>query len=293
MNAPLVYPEARVRKLPLHDFYMLGKQLTGIASVNSDAVTLQVLPPLFFARQALDGMLGPMSPLLGTSRRAAMKLRSAIAAVIPEDFNDIAKIPDDEKVNWSRSNAITTAYTELESVLGNDLPGVAAYLVSQKGIYNTDDLIGNAECQLVEEIRSHLPENAKTDIREAGKCLAYDLPTACAFHLWRAVETVMEGYYKKLTGKTFEEAKVQRTWYQYIKALEGAKADSKVTGFLDHIREKYRNPTAHPTEFVDPSEAQGLFGVAFSSIDQMISATIKLPTPSPATATGSPQGIGA
>ena len=214
------------------------------------------------------------SPLLPTARRAAKQLLAAINDVLPEDVNEILN-DKDAQFPWRNATNITNALTELGSVLRNDMPGIAAYIVSKKGIYDTDDLIAHAEKQLLPEIVKDIPERAKADLQEAGRCLAYELATACAFHLWRAVESVMGEYYTYLSESTFKEDEIARNWAAYIKALGDKGADPKATAFLDHIRDKYRNPQTHPDEVISIGQAQGLFGVAVTSIDQMISETQK------------------
>jgi hypothetical protein len=259
-----------VKKLSLHEFYNFGKNLCKLSEITHESKLKNFIPSMWVGRQSLLAMIRDDSPLLETARRACVKLIKEIDEIIPRDIDKVIGMDAEKEIGWL-GTAIPPALTELESVLGNDMPGIAAYLVSKKGIYNTDDLIAHADNHLVPEIRALLPAQAAFDLCEAGKCLAYELSTGCAFHLWRAVETVIELYYEKLTGKTFEVAKIPRNWGAYIKALEVAGADAKVTSFLDHIRDKYRNPQTHPTVKVELNEAQGLFGVAMSSIDQMIS----------------------
>lgn len=266
-----------MKKLNLHEVYSFGKSLNPLLNIKQDSKLKPNIYILWFARSAAQTMMRDDSPLLGTARRAVGKLIAAINETIPNEFDAMMKIGDEAIISWYPLSKITTALNELESVLGNDMPGIAAYLVSKKGIFDTEDLIEHAENYLLSDIRSNLPEQAKVDLREAGKCLAYELATACAFHLWRAVETVMEAYYLRLTGKTLEQAGVASNWGAYIKALENAGADLKVTVFLNHIRDKYRNPHTHPDVVVTTGEAQGLFGVAMSSIDQMVTETKKLP----------------
>ena len=147
----------------------------------------------------------------------------------------------------------------------------------QKGIYRTEDLISHADQYFPSSIRESIPEQAKKDLIEAGKCLAYEVPTACSFHLWRSVETVMAAYYTKLAGKEFSDDGVTRNWAAYIKALDDKGADAKITQFLDHIRQEYRNPQTHPEAMLEVNEALALFGVAMSVIHQMVSAIQKLP----------------
>ena len=160
----------------------------------------------------------------------------------------------------------------------NEMPDVAAYVVSQKGIYRTEDLIEHAEKQLTLTAQSILSAETIVDIQQAGKCLAYELATACTFHLWRAIETTMGQYFVFLGGRSFEDAKVQRNWAAKIKVLIDASADQKITAWLDHIRDKYRNPQTHPDEVVEIDEAQRLFSVALSSIEQMLLAIKAAPS---------------
>jgi hypothetical protein len=173
-------------------------------------------------------------------------------------------------------NSISQRAKEFETVLANELPGLATYVVSAKGIYSTDDLVSHAEMHVPEKYRPILSPKASDDIRQAGKCLAFEVATASAFHMWRAVESVMDSYYKALTTKTFPEAGVTRTWAEYIKALRSANAEKKITSFLDHIREEYRNPISHPDESLELDEAFGLFGAALSVIGQMLRAILEI-----------------
>lgn len=280
-----------MKKLNLHDIYNVGKHLNPLANIEENAKVRTSTITLWTARSYAIGMTLDDSPFLGAAKRAATKLIEKIDSVIPRSWDDVMKIDDEKVFGWYDAYSIKNALTELESVLGNDMPGIAAYLVSKKGIYDTEALIEHAENHLLPEIRMDVPSQAISDLREAGKCLAYEIPTACAFHLWRAVETVMGMYYLMLTGKSLDDDKIQRNWGAYIAALKKAKADVKVTTFLDHIRDKYRNPQTHPEETVTIGEAQGLFGVAMTSIDQMISAVQKLPANQQATT--SPPAIAA
>jgi len=176
---------------------------------------------------------------------------------------------------WLLSNLVQAA-TDFETVLANELPGLATYFVSQKGIYSTDDLISNADQHFAGETLKEIPQTAREDICAGGRCLAFELATASAFHMWRALETVMGQYFLALTGKTFADAKIQRNWFEYIKALEKAGAEQKITEFLEHIRKEYRNPISHPTDTLELDEAQNLFGAALSAIGQSTKAAIEL-----------------
>ena len=204
-------------------------------------------------------------------RAAGVVLRAIYALGIPNEDEPAPEVGEDPapiqafQLGWLVQRA-----KDLETVLANELPGLATYSVSPKGIFSTDDLITNAELQIPEAYRSVLNDKAKADIQQAGKCLAFELPTASAFHMWRSVESVMDSYHEALTRKSFLDAGVTRNWGAYIKALETARAEKKITVFLDHIREEYRNPISHPNEMLELDEAFALFGPAISAIGQML-----------------------
>lgn len=270
-----------MHKLALYDFFTLGKHLASLADIKADTDMGNCWIQCWSSRAQLD-MWTQSTILLDPSKRAAGEVIKAITAIVPTDFKKALELTGTEKMGW-RGVEIADAYKELESVFRNDMPGIAAYIISKKGIYSTDDLILHADNAFVDATRKAMPAKAVRDFQEAGKCLAYEVGTACAFHLWRSVETVTEFYYEQLTGQDFDKAGVTRNWGAYIVALNKAGADKEITTFLDHIRKTYRNPQTHPDKFVDVPQALRLFGVAISSIDQMMAAVEALPpAPTPA-----------
>ena len=224
--------------------YQFGKELAPLASIDHNSAMKQWWFTLWNARNRLEAVCGAETPLLSSSLRAGRSLINAITGVVPEAITDI-DMSDGNELGW-RASGITTALQQLESVLQNEMPDVASYVVSQKGIFRTEDLIQKAEHQLSAASRLGLPMLAQFDIQQAGKCLAYELAVACAFHLWRAVETVMATLYERKTGTTLEAAGAMRNWAEYIKLMRKANIDPKITTFLDHIRDQYRNPISHP-----------------------------------------------
>src|SRR5258708_3362814 len=239
-----------MKRLNTHQFYELGTILHPFSELKDDETTVgDILFPTIRARWALEKQIAEGGMFLQSSKRAAAAFLAALeAAGVPENLSNISDLDMKEKPPSYRIGQITLKLRELEAVMSNDLPGIPTYFVVPKGIYSTDELISRAENHVPEHVRYSLPPKAKADICEAGKCLAFEVATGSAFHMWRAVESIMDKYYQSLTGKTFEEAKITRNWGQYIPALNKAKADKKITVFLDHIREEYRNPISHPEE---------------------------------------------
>jgi hypothetical protein len=260
-----------VKKFNPYETYSLGKQLFPVLNfAEKDYNYSEIMWPLYMARMTLLAQIKTSTVFQSASNRAAGSAIGAINSVISENIDEMIKVENDKKVTQYEIHNIKNHIQNLETVLSNDMPGVSAYVVSQKGIYKTDDLISHADHNFPKEIRKDIPEQAIKDLIESGKCLAFEVPTACAFHLWRAVETVMGAYYQKLTKSTFDSDGVHKNWGAYSKALVEKGADSNITKFLDHIRESYRNPQTHPEAMLEVNEALGLFGVATSAIQMMI-----------------------
>jgi hypothetical protein len=84
----------------------------------------------------------------------------------------------------------------------------------------------------------------KYDIRQAGKCLAYEVPTAAGFHLLRAADSVLRRYHRQLTRKELPAR--AWSWGIYIKGLAAAGADPRVVSALEQVKNLHRNPSSIP-----------------------------------------------
>jgi hypothetical protein len=267
-----------VKKLNTYDIYVFAMRVHPLVDLAySDGMKVKDLFwPLVNADGALETQLERGTLFSASLKRSAGALMRAIRDIgksteRPQGFWDVETHND--PVNAYPLRRLVQAAKDFEIVLSNEMPGLATYYVSTKGIYSTDDLISHADLHIPESLRPILDAKAVEDIRQAGKCLAYEVSTASAFHMWRSVETVMGSYYKFITGgRSFEDDHIQRNWAAYIRALNENGADIKITAFLDHIRSEYRNPQNHPSETVDLEQAFGLFGVATSVITQVAKA---------------------
>jgi hypothetical protein len=267
-----------VKKLNTYDIYVFAMKVHPLVDLKySGGMTVNdVFWPLVEAQGALEYQIDGGTLFSASIKRSADALMRAIngvgvSAAKPDGLWDTESHSD--ALSAYQLKQVIQAAKDFETVLSNEMPGLAIYYISTKGIYSTDDLILHADLHIPESLRPALDAKAVHDIQQAGKCLAYEVSTASAFHMWRAVETVMNSYYKFLTdGHSFEDDKVQRNWAAYIHALDESGAERKITAFLDHIRSEYRNPQNHPSETVDLEQAFGLFGVATSVITQMAKA---------------------
>ena len=254
------------------NFYDLATQIHPLTEIGTSEVKYgDVFFQWFQARDALNQMFRQRP--LTVSLSAANELYDSITEFVPEKWPEaIGRLgtPEDRDMEGWEVSKISEAAKKFETVLAAECQVLDTYFVSKKGAYSTADLVERAHI-CFGAMAAKLPDQAKSDFDQAGKCMAFDLPTACAFHIVRGSEAVIRKYYEQVTGKA---PKVKmRNWGAYIKNLQKAGADTRVVGFLDHIKENYRNPVLHPEESLSPEDTQVLLGVCISAIVMMVEAT--------------------
>jgi hypothetical protein len=116
-----------------------------------------------------------------------------------------------------------------------------------------------------------LTDIAKRDVRESCSCIAFEVPTAAAFHILRCVEECVRIVYRTyFPRKTVQK----RTWGQLTSELKqkprNPRPDQTLLAHLDHVREKFRNPTDHPDKFYDIEEVEDLLHLAADIINRCV-----------------------
>lgn len=140
------------------------------------------------------------------------------------------------------------------------------YLLSENR-FNLDALLNKPSSMFSSGIFDRVPPIAKQDIALAFQCLAFDQPTATAFHVLRACEAVLKAYY--FSGVKRNRLKMPM-WGNMLEALQKRrKPDEKLLPRLKYIKETFRNPTSHPEAIYTISEAQDLIGICIDVINRM------------------------
>jgi hypothetical protein len=265
-----------MKQTSVYDFYALGKAIHSLRGLGKDTTERGGIWTAHRAHEQLVQATQADSVLLPATRDAAKQLIAILENIFGDEIRTPISYsfgtPDTTAKLGIKPRLIDSSIETLETVFRADLPRMTVLSVEHKGIYQTERLIDQTDEHFPESIRKRLPTQAKTDVVLAGKCLAFDVHTASAFHMWRALEIVFGAYYVSITGNTFEDDKVQRNWGAYIKALSGVKADPRIIGNLDHIRAAYRNPVMHPNVNVTQDEAFSLLGIGISAITQVMQA---------------------
>ncbi|MCH8823689.1 MAG: hypothetical protein IH984_09305 [Planctomycetes bacterium] len=173
----------------------------------------------------------------------------------------------DTTLTEDEAKALRKAITNTRNTLEAEIKGLEAYVVTPKRL-DVKRLMDDPGSLLAPKVFGKLPSIAQFDLAEAAKCIAFERPTAAAFHILRATEDVLRDFYKTLA----RQKRVKLMWGLMVSDLKKRKKAEKhqvLLAHLDHIRLAFRNPTQHPEATYDIHEVQDLWGGCVEAINRM------------------------
>lgn len=214
-------------------------------------------------------VLGNMDSFLGNLDSLGLHVTKRASYELIQLRKDLAKNPEDYRLSEGDAKRISELATELRKTFVAETQGVFTYVVTDKRL-DVNKLLNDPSKLFSPNTYDACPEISRYDYVEAGKCIAFERPTAAAFHILRGTEAVLRLYYKRY----IRPAKKGLTWGQMTQALRskssGKKPATLILNQLDHIREGFRNPTQHPEKIYDIHEVQDLYGVCVDVVNRMI-----------------------
>ena len=186
---------------------------------------------------------------------------------LQEFISGLEKEPDKSRaISSEETEALSIIVGEVEHMIFAESDTKQLYLLSENR-FNLDALLNKPASMFAAGIFDRIPRIAKRDIALAFQCLAFDQPTAAAFHLMRACEAVLRAYYFSCVRR---DRLKNPMWAGMLEALRKRKrADEKLLRRLEYIKDTFRNPTAHPEAMYTISEAQDLIGICIDVINRM------------------------
>jgi hypothetical protein len=151
--------------------------------------------------------------------------------------------------------------------LQDELDTVPMFTVTRKGNLSIHSLVGGAANGYPKSVLELTDDFINNEINYSGKCLAFDLPTSCGFHILRAVEIGIKAYVHAASG-TLPKVN-RRNWGEYISVLELNGASTEFIDVLKILKTK-RNPLMHPQDNLETEEAIGLFCICQAGIESLI-----------------------
>ena len=156
----------------------------------------------------------PVARELPLTQKRGKELASILDKKSDEIFD--ANTGDTKALKDNEVKSLKENYKRFEQLLAEELARAAVYAVHRKGIFDTSLLIDRADEVIPETLRRRLEKDCVHDLKQAGRCVAFELPTATGFHLMRATESSMWAYWKHLKRK---KRPTNSNWGNAIKDL--------------------------------------------------------------------------
>jgi hypothetical protein len=155
--------------------------------------------------------------LYGSHMRSSLQSAGALA----NRLNPIIQKGDpNQQISSSEVPDIKRLYSDYKIALLAELSSLNTYFVTKKEPYDTWSLLYEGDKLFPGDLASKAPD-ARFDIQEAGKCLAYEMSTACGFRTFRAMETVLRRYYLHVTGAPlFRKTETSVSTFELWRRLE-------------------------------------------------------------------------
>jgi hypothetical protein len=231
-----------MNRIRLFYFYEAGAILRAINAIRHDTKLDDSIYSLYRAETVVAGLLNQQLVPLRSSKPFAEELLASIKRLTRGQERD-------RILSFMEAYTLTNALAQFNTAFNGEMGIADTYVVSPKRGYDTPTLIQAGEVLFPAELSIKVPESL-ADLREAGKCIAFELPTAAAFHLHRANESVLHRYFDCVTNG--EPRPVNRNMGDYLAVLERKNAaEKKVRSALRDLKDLHRNPLVHPEHSLD------------------------------------------
>jgi len=208
--------------------------------------------------------------LLGLLEKFELTVSQRAAWQLVQLRDELAESASDAKLTAEQASRLTEIMNTVEKTLLAETGGKVAFIVVDKR-YDVNKLLSDVPALLAPGVFHSLPDIAQYDLMEAGKCIAFERPTAAAFHLLRGTEAMLRLLYCATVKK---ERVKPLCWGPMVESLRKRKTKPPPAALLDNldnIRRSFRNPTQHPEKIYDIQEVQDLFGLCVDALDRMVS----------------------
>lgn len=193
----------------------------------------------------------------------------AFIGELEEHRDNFEELSEDIILTKQLAEDIVERVRSVSNIMKYEATNLQAYIFEDKRL-PVNKLLSNTDSLFGDNVFRFLPELSQYDFAQAGKCIAFELPTASAFHMLRGTEGLLRIYYKLLSPNAPTDC--QPSWGHIVLELRKIENDppaKELVDNLDNIRASFRNPTQHPEKMYDLDEAQDLFNLCVDAVNRM------------------------
>lgn len=177
--------------------------------------------------------------------------------------------PEDAVLSEDDARELRRVIGRLRDTLDAEIKGIGAYTPTPKRLDLTR-LLSDVPSLFAPSVYNKLPPIAQFDFEEAGKSIAFERPTAAAFHILRGTEDVLRFYYKGMVRSGRISSSMWGPIVIDLRKRTLTKRFEALNNHLDNIRVSFRNPTQHPEAIYDIHEVQDLWAVCVDVVNRMV-----------------------
>lgn len=240
--------------------YWLATQLTPLRYVQAGQTPVIAIRELWGASQVLAQIIDSGFAGLELCHQQVSHLKKLVDAAMPQQQD-----PQDRTLKPWEVQPIRQALDALETALSIQFVQVVTYRVTPKGTHDVAKLIETPQETFGRYWRGMTPI-AQGDWASGARCLAFELPTACGFHVVRAMEAVVVDYLKRL-NKTPQG----RDLGHYVELMREIGTPGEAVDIVEQIRKHHRNPLMHPEDVLDVPMAMSLYDLCRAAIISIVS----------------------
>jgi hypothetical protein len=247
---------------PLSDYYWLGMCVNYLLGAGDN-----------YPVHGEGGILENVDLFLSSVRTFGLVVTAQVATAqgLVELRNHLCGLDPQATLSQHRAEQLRGLMETVCITLEAEIEGFESYVVSPKRI-DVTMLMENVPELFAPGVFDQLPESARHDFAEAGKCIAFERPTAAAFHLWRGTETVLRHFYCSLVSQKRVSLLAWKPMVCDLRKRPKTKRHEMLYTNLDSIRAAFSDPAQHPETTYDVHTVQDLWLACVKAVNQMVKA---------------------
>ena len=220
-------------------------------------------------------ILDTIDRFLTNLQKFGLKVTSRAAYPLSTVRDELAKTDPKHVLTTDEATRLGKIMTDLRRTLMAEALGIMAFVVTDKRL-DVNKLLQDVRGLLAPKVFDAMPDIARYDFTEAGRCIAFERSTAAAFHLLRGTESVLRNYYCSIVRRNRVKPLL---WGAMVESLGKCRKppERPLLDNLDNIRRSFRNPTQHPEKVYDIEEVQDLFGLCVDVVNRMAGSNRWIP----------------